>query len=54
MAKPKLTLAERAALSRKIATEHRAMAAEYIRVAERLETEARQMDAGIDPHEAMT
>lgn len=48
------TLAYRAELSRKIARSHRAMAAEAIAVAERLEAEALDMDAGIDPHDGTT
>lgn len=47
----RLPLAERAELIRKIATEHRTLAANIPTTAERLEADARLMDAGSDPYE---
>lgn len=45
----KLTLAERAELCRRMAREHRSIAADTLRIAENLEREARDMDRGVDP-----
>ncbi len=45
----KATLAERAAIGRRMAREHRSIAAETLRIADRLDEEARLMEQGIDP-----
>lgn len=45
----KATLAERAQICRDIAAAHRRIAANTLAIAERLEADARAMDAGVDP-----
>jgi hypothetical protein len=45
----KLTLTERADIARRMAREHRAIAADTLRIADDLDREARDFDAGIDP-----
>jgi hypothetical protein len=47
--KRKLTLAERAVISRRMAAEHRALAASTIAMAEQMERDAELMERGIDP-----
>lgn len=45
----RVTLEERAALSRELAESHRRLAAHTITLAERMERDAELMDRGIDP-----
>lgn len=52
--RPGLSLAERAAMTRQVADEHRAIATDTLRIADDLDHKADLMERGIDPYAADT